>query len=165
MKHLWSPWRSKYIDTFKSPPKRKRKQSIFTRALKAGDDDAHFIVCRGKLSFVIMNLYPYNSGHIMIVPYRQVAGFEDLTAEELLEIMQTAQRAKRAFEKLLKPDGFNFGANIGRASGAGVDEHIHFHLVPRWSGDTNFMPVLADTKVISEDMKATLRKLRQAMRD
>ena len=160
---MWSPWRSQYIATFKNPPRKGRnKRSLFTAALRANDDDAQLIVWRGKHCFVIMKRFPYNSGHVMIVPYRQTGAFEDLNPAELAEIMQTAQRAIRALRKVMRPQGFNFGANIGRVSGAGVDDHIHFHVVPRWSGDTNFLPVLADTKVISEDMKDTLKKLRKA---
>lgn len=162
MKHMWSPWRSAYLETFKKPKKKPAHgRSIFTSALRAKDDDKHFIVWRGKRCFIIMNLYPYNSGHLMIVPYRQTANIQDLTAEEFAEIMQVSQRAMRALDRVMKPQGYNFGANIGRAAGAGVDEHIHFHIVPRWNGDTNFMPVLTGTKVISEDMKTTLRKLRK----
>jgi ATP adenylyltransferase len=160
---MWSPWRSQYIQSFKKPAKkRKNAGSLFTVAWKARNDDKHLIVWRGKHCFVIMNRYPYNSGHLMIVPYRQTPSFLDLAAEELEEIMQTAQRAMRALDAVMSPQGYNFGANIGRASGAGVDDHIHFHIVPRWNGDTNFMPVLSNTKVISEDMKATLKKLRRS---
>ena len=163
MRRMWSPWRSKYIETFKKPPRRnKRGESLFTRALKSKDDDKHFIVWRGEYCFVIMNLYPYNSGHLMIVPNRKTKKFEDLTLVELAEIMQTTQRAMKALNKVMHPQGYNFGANIGRSSGAGIDDHVHFHLVPRWNGDTNFMPVLSDTKTISDDMKETLRKLRKA---
>ena len=162
MKHLWSPWRSKYIQTFKkSSKKRKNADSLFTAAWKSRQDDKHFIVWRGTHCFVIMNRYPYNSGHLMIVPNRQTSEFQDLSAEELEEIMQTAQRAMKALDRVMRPQGYNFGANIGRASGAGVDDHIQFHIVPRWNGDTNFMPVLSHTKVISEDMKETLKKLRR----
>jgi ATP adenylyltransferase len=162
MQRMWSPWRSKYLESFKKPAKKKRKgESIFTSALRANDDDAQFIVWRGERCFVIMNRYPYNSGHLMIVPYRQTSRFEDLSGEEFVEIMATAQRAKKALDEVMKPQGYNFGANIGRDAGAGVDDHIHFHIVPRWNGDTNFMPVLAGTKVISEDMRVTLKKLRK----
>ncbi len=165
MKRMWSPWRSAYIETFKIPPRKKKStKSIFTLALEANDDDKHFIIWRGKYCFVIMNLYPYNSGHLMIVPYRQTARFDDLTDTELSEMMKTAGRAIRALDAEVHPEGFNFGANLGRASGAGVNDHIHFHIVPRWNGDTNFMPVLTDTKVISEDMKTTMRKLRTAFK-
>ena len=164
MNQMWSPWRSRYIESFAKPAKRRKKESLFTTALRSGDDDRHFIVWRGKLCFVIMNLYPYNSGHMMIVPYRQTADFTDLTPEELSEIMQTAGRAMLALDRVMHPQGYNFGANIGRASGAGVDDHIHFHIVPRWNGDTNFMPVLGQTKVISQDLKTTLEKLRKAFK-
>jgi ATP adenylyltransferase len=162
MERMWSPWRSKYVDSFKKPAKKKRKgDSIFATALAARDDDKQFILWRGRHCFVIMNRYPYNSGHLMIVPYRQTGRFEDLTPEEFLEIMATSQRAKKALDEVMNPQGYNFGANIGRAAGAGVDNHIHFHIVPRWNGDTNFMPVLTNTKVISEDMRLTLKKLRK----
>jgi len=162
MQRMWSPWRSEYIDSFKKPPRKKRRgESIFTAALAAGDDDAQFIVWRGEHCFVIMNRYPYNSGHLMIVPYRRTGRFEDIAPQEFKEIMATAQRAKKALDRIMKPQGYNFGANIGRAAGAGVNNHIHFHLVPRWNGDTNFMPVLGRTKVISEDMRSTLKKLRK----
>jgi ATP adenylyltransferase len=162
MKKIWSPWRSEYIETFKNPPGKKGKKSLFSLAHESRDDDRHLIVWRGKLCFVIMNLYPYNSGHLMVVPYRQTSQFEDLTAAELKEIMATVQRAMKALTRVMKPQGYNFGANIGRVSGAGIDDHVHFHIVPRWNGDTNFMPVLADAKVISEDMRSTLQKLRKA---
>ncbi len=166
MKRMWSPWRAAYIETFTNPPRKKKsRKSIFLQALEANDDDKQFIVWRGKHCFVIMNRYPYNSGHMMIVPYRQVARFDELTDEELLDIMRTARKAIQALDATMRPEGFNFGANLGRASGAGINEHIHFHIVPRWNGDTNFMPVLTDTKVISEDMRATLVKLRRAFKN
>jgi ATP adenylyltransferase len=164
MKHMWSPWRSPYIASFTKPSQRRKKESLFAAALRAGDDTRNFIVWRGKLCFLIMNRYPYNSGHVMIVPYRQTADFADITAAEFAEIMETAGRAMRALDRIMKPQGYNFGANIGRVSGAGIDDHIHFHVVPRWNGDTNFMPVLAETKVISQDMRRTLTQLRKAFR-
>jgi ATP adenylyltransferase len=164
MKRMWSPWRSAYIQSFKDPPrKRKSKKSIFIRALEEENDDKHFIVHRGKYCFVILNLYPYNSGHVMIVPYRQTGRFDELTQPELNEVMKLARICINALDAEVKPQGFNFGANLGRASGAGVTGHIHFHIVPRWNGDTNFMPVLGDTKVISEDMRTTMVKLRRAI--
>jgi len=163
MQRMWSPWRSQYIGTFRKP-KKKAKASLFTTAAKARDDDKHMIVWRSTHCFVIMNRYPYNSGHLMIVPYRQLADFQRLTADELADIMVTAQRAIRALDLVMGPHGYNFGANLGRASGAGIDEHVHFHIVPRWNGDTNFLPVLADTKVISEDIKRTLKKLQKVFK-
>jgi len=164
MQRMWSPWRSKYIASFKeSTGKRRSKgESLFTAAWKSGDDEANLVVFRRQHCFVIMNRYPYNSGHLMVVPARQVSDLRDLNLVELAEIMQTVQQAISALEEVMAPQGFNFGANLGRVSGAGIDDHIHFHVVPRWSGDTNFMPVLGDTKVISEDMHSTIKKLRKA---
>jgi ATP adenylyltransferase len=165
MQRMWSPWRSQYIQSFKTQSgKRKGGDSLFTAARKSKNDKKNLVVWRGKRAFVIMNRYPYNSGHLMIVPNRQTADLQDLTAVELAEIMLATQRAVKALKTLMNPQGFNFGANIGRAGGAGVDNHIHFHLVPRWNGDTNFMPVLSDTKVISDEMDSTWMNLRKLMR-
>ena len=166
MQRMWSPWRSEYIASFKEGGRRKGKQSgsLFTRAWKSGDDEVNLVVWRGKHCFVIMNRYPYNSGHLMVVPVRKVADLRDLKAAELTEIMRTVQRAIGALESVMGPHGYNFGANLGRVSGAGIDDHIHFHIVPRWNGDTNFMPVLGDTKVISEDLAGTAEKLRGAFK-
>ena len=167
MKRLWSPWRSSYIQSFKKPPKRRGggKLSLFTLARRSHEDAKNLVVWRGEHCFVIMNRFPYNSGHVMIVPNRQIADIYALTPEELLEIMLTVQRTMKALDTLMKPQGYNVGANIGRAGGAGVDEHIHFHVVPRWNGDTNFMPVLSDTKVVSEDIKKTWKILRKLLCD
>ncbi len=163
MRRMFSPWRSQYIASFRTPKKgRARKQSIFTLALNAEDDDEQLIVWRSRLCFVILNRYPYNSGHLLVVPNRQTPDLLDLTEEELTDIMATVQRAIRALREALAPEGFNLGVNLGRTGGAGVDSHVHFHIVPRWNGDTNFLPVIGEVKVISEDMKATARKLRKA---
>lgn len=161
MKRLWSPWRSKYIESFAKPKRHKPGETLFTAALNAKRDDQNLIVWRGRHCFVIMNRYPYNSGHLMVVPNRRTTDLEDLTPAELKEVMQTVKRAKKALDAVMKPHGYNFGANFGRVSGAGIDDHIHFHLVPRWNGDTNFMPVLAETKVISEEITETMQKLRK----
>lgn len=110
-----------------------------------------------------MNLFPYNSGHLLIVPYRHTADFASLTKQENAEIMAATARGMKALRKLNGPHGFNFGANLGRVAGAGIEQHVHFHLVPRWNGDTNFMPVLADTKMISESMRETWRELRKSL--
>jgi ATP adenylyltransferase len=161
MDRIWSPWRSQYIASFKKPQRKKNADSLFTAARKSRNDDRNLIVWRGKTCFVIMNRYPYNSGHLMVVPNRQIGSILDLSPEELSEIMQTVQRSIRALDAVMGPQGYNVGANLGRVSGAGVENHIHFHVVPRWNGDTNFMPVLADIKVISEDMHKTLKKLQK----
>jgi ATP adenylyltransferase len=163
MKRMWSPWRSQYIQSFTSAPKRKRKESLFRAAFRSRDDKKNLVVWRGEHCFVIMNRYPYNSGHVMIVPNRQTADLKDLTGVELTEIMETAQRAMKALDAIMHPQGYNFGANFGRIAGAGIDDHVHFHIVPRWNGDTNFMPVLSDTKLISEDMNVTWDKLRKLL--
>jgi ATP adenylyltransferase len=163
MQRLHSPWRSQYIHSFRKPPrKRKRGESLFTTALNSRSDERTLVVWRGRECFVIMNRYPYNSGHLMIVPNRQVRDFGKLTQAELADIMHTVQRAMKVLDTVMRPDGYNFGANFGRVSGAGIDDHVHFHIVPRWNGDTNFMPVLADTKLISEEMKETWKKLKKA---
>ena len=128
---------------------------IFLDALKSKNDRDVLILYRGNLSFVIMNLYPYNNGHLMIVPYRKVNSMVDLNKDELKEIMNLSQHSMRIIKKTLNADGFNFGLNVGRCSGAGIDDHMHFHIVPRWNGDNNFMPVTGNTKVIVQGLKDT----------
>ncbi len=160
MQKLFSPWRSKYIETFTHPAE-KETGCILCNAFKDNDDEKHLIVIRGETCYAILNKFPYNSGHIMVVPYRHTASFTTLTDSESLEIMSMLKKVSGVLEKISHPDGFNIGSNIGRTAGAGIDQHIHFHIVPRWNGDTNFMPILADTKMISEDMKDTWRKIRE----
>ncbi|MDI6767088.1 MAG: HIT domain-containing protein [Bacteroidota bacterium] len=158
MERLFSPWRSKYIESF-SQQKGVSEECILCTAYQANEDEERLLVNRGKYAFVVMNLYPYNSGHVMVVPYRHLATFNDLSEEELLEIMNLIKKMINALQTISNPDGFNVGANIGRSAGAGIDQHIHFHVVPRWGGDTNFMPVLSDTKMISENLKDIWKKL------
>lgn len=162
MKRLHSPWRSEYIQTFSTP--RSGKRCVLCSAFRAADDERHHIVVRGKNSFVILNRYPYNSGHCMVVPVRHVAALADLAPREYSEIFLLIRKTVKGLERVSHPDGFNIGMNLGRTAGAGIADHLHFHIVPRWNGDTNFMPVLTDTKVISEEMAATWRKLRKAIR-
>jgi ATP adenylyltransferase len=162
MERLFSPWRSKYIQTFVRG-KDDGEECVLCRVIEAGKDDENYIVAREKHAYVIMNLYPYNSGHVMVVPYRHIPSITDLNDGESKEIMGLLQRMVRALEEVSHPDGFNVGSNIGRTAGAGIDKHVHFHIVPRWNGDTNFMPVLGDTKVISEDMQSILMRLREAL--
>jgi len=162
MEKLFSPWRSQYIATF-SQKDRGDKECVLCNAHQANNDDENLIVARGALCYVIMNLFPYNSGHLMVVPYRHIPTLIELTEDESSEVMALLKRMTVALQKVMTPDGFNIGSNINRPAGAGIDGHVHFHIVPRWSGDTNFMPVLADTKLISEDMRATLSKLRKAL--
>ncbi|WP_010478794.1 HIT family protein [Thermococcus zilligii] len=159
MKTLWAPWRIEYI---RSP---KHKGCIFCDFPKENEDRERLILYRGEHSFVIMNNYPYNPGHVMIAPYRHVGKWEDLTDEELLEIMKLSQLMIKAIKKAMNPDGFNLGVNLGRVAGAGIDDHVHLHIVPRWNGDTNFMPVIADTKVIPESLKEAYDELKKAIEE
>lgn len=163
MDRLFSPWRSKYIETF-SRPKNEQGECVLCKAYQDNRDDEHYILTRGKDCFVIMNLFPYNSGHLMIVPFRHISNLIDLSDDESMEIMSCLKKMTRALQTVAHPDGFNIGSNVGRTAGAGIDQHIHFHIVPRWNGDTNFMPILADTKMISEDMNGTLMKLRGVLK-
>ncbi len=156
MKQIWAPWRLEYI---KGP---KPAGCIFCDAA-AGSDDSHtFVVHRGQQSFIIMNLFPYNTGHVMVVPYRHRSRSVELTDDEMLELMRLTDFSIRAQERAFRPEGFNIGMNLGRAAGAGIDDHLHIHVVPRWVGDTNFMPVLGDVKVIPEHLEATYKQLVEA---
>lgn len=150
---LWAPWRMAYIGGTRS------QGCLFCEAPKAGADRPTLILYRGPLTYVVMNLYPYNNGHLMIVPYRHCAELPQLSSEESLEIMQAAQRSIRALQAAFRAEGFNIGFNLGKAAGAGIADHVHLHVVPRWVGDTNFMPVLADTKVMPDYLEATFDKL------
>jgi len=158
MEKIWSPWRSVYIDSFTKP----EAENICVFCVAATEiigRENSLLIYKGKTAFVIMNLYPYNNGHLMIVPKKHKSSFNDLTSEERNEVMELTDLAINALTKLYKPHGFNFGANIGRAAGAGIDQHLHFHIVPRWNGDTNFMPVLGEVKVISHELIETRDKL------
>ena len=147
---LWAPWRMKYIEGIDT---KKPQECIFCEKPSEELDRANFIIHRGKLCFLILNVFPYNNGHLLIVPYNHTSEFEELGAETILEMNEVASIALRAIKKTMRPDGFNMGMNLGRSAGAGIAEHIHLHIVPRWNGDTNFMPVLADTKVVVESLK------------
>ncbi len=162
MKRLFSPWRSQYISTFKDEKKLK-SGCLFCRIAKDPSDAENLVVTRNRHCFVVMNRYPYNSGHLMIVPYKHISQFGDLTNEEYADVMEATSQMITALEKVSNPQGFNFGANLGRVAGAGIDQHIHFHLVPRWNGDTNFMPTLAEVKLVSEDTKTICEGLRKAV--
>lgn len=161
MQRMYSPWRSKYIASFSE---QSSGECILCKAFQENDDDKNLIVTRGIHCYVIMNLYPYNNGHLMVVPFRHIGNLDSLSNEESLEIFDLLKRMTVSLTEIMKPDGFNIGSNVGRSAGAGIDDHIHFHIVPRWNGDTNFMPVLADTKLISEDIKETLFRLRKAIK-
>lgn len=161
MEKLWSPWRSKYIESLSK--KKDDDECIFCEAAKNDvNDPENLLVRKGELTFTLLNLYPYNNGHLMVVPFRHISDLDDLSNQEGSEIFRELQLARSALLEICQPHGFNIGANIGRISGAGIDEHIHFHIVPRWSGDTNFMPVLGEVKVISQELKETKLKLLNA---
>ncbi|MBU2506007.1 MAG: HIT domain-containing protein [Bacteroidetes bacterium] len=160
MEKLWSPWRSQYIESFKN--KTGEEKCIFCEALKNNmEDDSSLVVKKSKNCFVVLNLYPYNNGHLMIVPNRHISSLNEITDEENVEIMKLIKESSNALTNLMKPHGFNIGANIGKAAGAGIDTHIHFHVLPRWNGDTNFMPALGEVKIISQDLLRTKTNLIQ----
>lgn len=143
---------------------KKAKGCILCIKPKQKQDDRNLIVLRGKEAFVIMNLFPYNNGHLMVAPYRHIGDLSKLRDSELLEMMNLARRCQKAIAATMRPDGFNLGFNLGRTAGAGIADHVHLHLVPRWNGDTNFMPVLAGAKVISEGLGQTYQKIKDALK-
>jgi ATP adenylyltransferase len=160
MEILHAPWRIEYILAPKPPSS---DQSLFTRIAQANDDEQHHVVVRARTCYALLNLYPYNGGHIMVVPYKQVADFSGLTDQELTDLMKLTQRCIGALKNTMKPDGFNVGINLGQCAGAGILEHLHIHIVPRWNGDTNFMPVLASTRVLPQALTEIAAKLRAAL--
>jgi ATP adenylyltransferase len=161
MKNLWSPWRSKYIESFKE--EQNNSNCIFCDALSHEVSDLkNLVVHKANLTYTILNLYPYNNGHLMVVPKRHIWEFEKLNMDESNEMMEQLKYAKLVLEQIYKPQGFNMGLNLGRAGGAGIKEHLHFHIVPRWNGDTNFMPVLGEVKVISQDLIETKKRILEA---
>jgi len=157
MEHLWSPWRMNYISD-STPP----DGCFFCEALKQEDNAETLLVARGEQAFVILNRYPYTSGHLMVVPYAHVPVMDQLTPECRAEIMELLNQAMAVLTDVYKPEGFNIGANIGAIAGAGVPGHVHFHVVPRWAGDTNFMTAVAHTRVLPEALEQTYQRLRDA---
>ena len=156
MNCLFAAWRMDYIV---AP---KHDGCFFCDYPGENRDEEHYILHRGKACFVILNIYPYNPGHMMVVPYRHTNLYELLTDDEYSDMNLLTARAVRVLKRVMAPDGFNMGMNLGKIAGAGVAEHLHMHVVPRWNGDNNFMPVLADTRVVPEAMEATYRKLKAA---
>ncbi len=154
MKHLWAPWRMEYIKHGNSG------ECIFCVLPKSNEDEKTYILHKGPLCFVIMNIFPYSNGHLMVSPYSHVNCITKLTQPELNEMMILVQKCVELLRNIYSPDGFNIGMNLGKSAGAGFDEHIHTHIVPRWQGDTNFMPVIGETKVHPEHIRATYEKLR-----
>jgi ATP adenylyltransferase len=156
VKQLWAPWRLEYIESADE-----QEGCVFCRA-RDGDDAKGLVIYRGTSAFVVLNKYPYASGHLMVAPNRHEGEFGELEAEEALEIHRLAAAGIAALAETMRPQGFNVGWNLGRIAGAGVVDHVHLHVVPRWAGDTNFMPVLADVKVLPEALEATRAKLAEA---
>ena len=156
MESLHAPWRIEYI----LGPKPKLDASLFTNIAQSSDDVANLVIARDRTCYALLNRYPYNGGHLMVVPYKEVADLHGLTDEELADLWKLARRCLAALTTVMKPDGFNVGINLGKVAGAGIEEHLHIHIVPRWNGDTNFMPVIADTGVVPQALAETAAKLR-----
>jgi ATP adenylyltransferase len=160
MDYLWSPWRYKYVTEVTSD---KESDCFFCAAATGKRDDESLVVFRGKKMFVILNGFPYTSGHVLIAPYAHVAELNLCGSDALLEMMELSQRIETAFHANYKPQGINVGMNLGKAAGAGIAGHLHLHLLPRWFGDTNFMTVTAETRVQPEELKTTYEKLKKAL--
>ncbi|MFP4528897.1 MAG: HIT family protein [Candidatus Kapaibacterium sp.] len=157
---LWSPWRSKYIDTFKDEEKKRKESCFLCEAANNPDRDAELlVVARCEKVFAMLNKFPYNNGHMLISPYRHIGELDGLTEQEMAAMMMLIRESCAALKEAYQPHGFNIGMNAGRNAGAGVPEHIHMHIVPRWDGDTNFMAVFADVKVVSQSLEDTQRIL------
>jgi ATP adenylyltransferase len=156
MDHLWSPWRMEYIQANKDVVE---DRCVFCALLDDGDPDGERILRRDHLAFAALAKYPYAPGHILVLPTRHAADVEDLTADEQLAISSLVRRAVHVLREMSEPHGFNIGLNLGRVAGAGIPEHLHWHVVPRWSGDTNFMPVIGDTRVLPELLDETYARL------
>jgi ATP adenylyltransferase len=156
MDSLHAPWRIEYILARKP----ELKEGLFTRIAQSSDDVENLVVMRDRTCFALLNRYPYNGGHLMVVPYKEAPDMNGLTDEELADLWKLVRRCTNALMAVMKPDGFNVGINLGKVAGAGILEHLHIHIVPRWNGDTNFMPVIANTGVVPDALKEIAAKLR-----
>lgn len=159
LESLWAPWRVEYFEA-----EHRTGWDFLTEAAESGDDAAHLVVTRGKSAFLIMNKYPYSAGHLMAVPYRKVHKMTDLTDGEVLELWQLMIHAQRLLENAVRAQGFNIGWNLGRASGAGVEDHLHVHIVPRWVGDSNFIAVIGGTRIIPQALQPLYERLMEVQR-
>jgi ATP adenylyltransferase len=162
MECLHAPWRIEYI-LAPRPASEPSGASLFTCIAQDSDDVAHNVIARRRTCFAMLNNYPYNGGHLMVIPYKQVADFDALIDEEMLDLMKLLRHCLAALRKVMKPDGFNVGVNLGKCAGAGIAEHVHIHVVPRWNGDTNFMPVLGQTAVVPQALRDLAAQLRPAL--
>jgi ATP adenylyltransferase len=157
---LWAPWRMEYIGSASSE---EEQGCIFCELPAKNDDEATYILARQEHSFAILNKFPYNSGHLMVAPFRHVGTLKDLKDDESLDMAKLLGRCVEALKEAMQPDGFNLGMNLGQVAGAGIPDHVHWHVVPRWSGDTNFMPIVSETKVLPELLRETYEKLRPSL--
>ena len=155
MERIWAPWRIQYIR------QEKAAGCILCEKPKKNEDALDYILYRGDKNYIILNIYPYNPGHLMVAPYRHVASLEELTGEERGEHFEIVSRGIKALRQVFNPSGFNIGMNLGKVAGAGIVDHFHTHIVPRWEGDTNFMPVLAETRVIPEALDEVYQQLKE----
>lgn len=156
MKMLWAPWRIEYI-------RAKKPAGCILCDKPKSDDAGNYVLYRGKKNFVILNIYPYNPGHLMVAPYRHLGNLDDFTDAELHEHFEIVRRFVTITRETFNPGGFNMGINVGKVGGAGVEGHVHTHIVPRWQGDTNFMPVVGDTRVLSEGLAETYQRLKEKL--
>jgi len=159
VRHLWAPWRMGYVTTATG----QSKGCIFCDKPAANDDESNQILYRGDSVFIMMNAFPYNSGHLLVAPYRHISDPLEMTPQESSELLYGVRVGMTALNGALRPEGYNIGVNIGKVSGAGYADHLHLHLVPRWAGDTNFMAVAAETRVVPETLHDTYRRLKKAM--
>jgi len=159
MESLHAPWRIEYI----LAPKPERPTSLFTAIAHSSDDVANLVIVRDRTCYALLNRYPYNGGHLLVVPYKQSPDLDGLTDEELADLWKLTRRCVNALKQVMKPDGFNVGVNLGKVAGAGILEHVHIHIVPRWLGDTNFMPVLGNTSVVPQALTELAAQLRAAL--
>jgi ATP adenylyltransferase len=159
MDSLHAPWRMEYI----LAPKPEQTEGLFTRIAQSSDDERNYVIARDRTCYALLNSYPYTGGHLMVVPYKAAQDLNGLTDEEMTDLMKLTRRCQNALTKVMKPDGFNIGINLGKVAGAGILGHLHIHLVPRWLGDTNFMPVVAGTRVLPEALREVAAKLRAAL--
>src|SRR6267142_670272 len=159
MEPLHAPWRIEYI----LAPKPVLEESVFTRIAQSNDDEANLVIARDRTCYALLNRFPYTGGHLMIVPYKQVRDMNGLTDEEITDLMKLTRRCQNVLTQVMKPDGFNIGINLGKVAGAGILEHLHIHIVPRWLGDTNFMPILANATVVPQALQDLAAQLRAVL--
>jgi ATP adenylyltransferase len=160
MESLHAPWRIEYI----LAPKPAQAESLFTRIAQSDEDETNCVIARERTCYALLNTYPYTGGHLMVVPYKQVRDLNELTDEEMTDLLKLTRRCQNALTRVMKPEGFNIGINLGKVAGAGIVEHLHIHVVPRWQGDTNFMPVLAGTTVVPQALRELAGQLREALK-